>query len=169
MTAPIIEVRKVSAQWRPTSRQPSHTSANVYLAFDPVSSALNPFRVARPINSGTANIAITAVTASMPSHRKSCHRCNAARRSSDRASRMKSSAEQPNNQPLEQIVPLKAAIKVMPSTARRKNSAGLKAKTMGPAIGNRRLRNMAPMTPPTPEAASVAPRARPASPFWAMG
>ncbi len=60
-------------------------------------------------------------------------------------------------------------MKVMPSSASRKNSAGLNAITTGSSTGIMTANTIAPMMPPTPEAVTLAPSARPASPFLAMG
>ena len=60
-------------------------------------------------------------------------------------------------------------MKVMPSSASRKNSAGLNASTTGSSTGIMTANTIAPMMPPKPEAVTLAPSARPASPFLAIG
>ena len=65
--------------------------------------------------------------------------------------------------------PLKAARKVTPSSASMKNSGEPMASTRGRTMGMARARAKAPKTAPTRELMSDAPRARPASPFLAMG
>jgi hypothetical protein len=60
-------------------------------------------------------------------------------------------------------------MKVMPITASRKNSAGLNDSTIGSRTGIIIAKTIAPMMPPTPDAVMLAPRARPASPFLAIG
>ncbi len=65
--------------------------------------------------------------------------------------------------------PARNAIRVMPSTASRKNSAGLKLRTIGSSTGIMSAKTIAPTMPPKPEAVMLAPSARPASPFLAIG
>ena len=66
-------------------------------------------------------------------------------------------------------VPLRDARKVTPSSASMKNSGDPMASTSGRTMGMARASAKAPKTAPTSELMSDAPRARPASPFLAMG
>ncbi len=71
--------------------------------------------------------------------------------------------------PLKIAEPETNATKVIPSRARKKNSAGLNFSTIGSMTGISTASTMAPMTPPMPDAIRLAPSATPASPFLAMG
>ncbi len=75
----------------------------------------------------------------------------------------------PTATPLIRLRPDSIAMKVMPNSASRKNSAGENASTTGCSTGSIAARNIAPITPPTPDAPSDAPSARPASPLCAIG
>ena len=71
--------------------------------------------------------------------------------------------------PLKMVAPETKATKVMPSRARKKNSAGLNFRTIGSITGIRTASTPAPITPPTPDAIRLAPSAIPAWPFFAIG
>ena len=75
----------------------------------------------------------------------------------------------PASTPLSLLSPLSAARKQIPRIAREKNSGDLKDSTSGVTMGMAAAREKAPTMAPTSELMSAAPRARPASPFLAMG
>ncbi len=71
--------------------------------------------------------------------------------------------------PLTIARPLSDAINVTPNMASMKNSGERMDNTSGRTTGIARARAKAPNTAPTSELVRAAPRARPASPFFAMG
>ncbi len=74
----------------------------------------------------------------------------------------------PNNpqiRPFKKFLPESVAMKVMPNSASRKNSAGLNARIMGSRMESESPRNTAPIRPPTVDAPKLAPRALPAKPL----
>ena len=75
----------------------------------------------------------------------------------------------PTSTPFTTSSPLTAPMKVIPRSARKNNSAGPNASTVGCTIGISAARNTAPNTPPTADAARLAPSARPPSPRRAIG
>ena len=131
----------------------------------------------RSMISGMANRPTVTDTRDRPSHRKS------AASSPMRGSRVKrgtlsmgsrpmvarTSPKAPVHNPLSMLPPLRDATKVIPRSASMKNSEEPMESTRGCTMGMARARAKAPKTAPTSELMSAAPRARPASPFFAMG
>src|SRR5437879_625211 len=74
----------------------------------------------------------------------------------------------PARSPFRRASPLSEATKVMPSTASMKNSGEPRVSTSGRTMGIASPRTRAPNTAPMSELIIAAPRARPASPFFAM-
>ena len=136
-----------------------------------------PPLVARSMISGMANSPTVAGTSPMPAppvspppHRymvPKVKRSVAVCMSSPTSEKMK--PRPPAASPLITLPPLRAPTKVTPATVSMKNSGVPRASTRGVTTGMATAMAPAPMRAPMSELMSEAPRARPASPFLAMG
>ncbi len=131
---------------------------------------MDPPLTPRAIISGIAKMPSTAATTLTPSQSQSWPKVKRSEPvCGSSPTRDTNSPRNPTETPLIRLRPESIAMKVIPNSARRKNSAGEKARMTGLRTGSMAARNSAPITPPTPDAPRDAPSARPASPRCAIG
>ncbi len=166
MKVPRKLLRIVTPQCRKVSLTPSHTPPNLPTL---VSAILVPL-TARSMISGMANSPIPTGTRLSPFIRYGMSKPNLM------APVLGSIPMVAINKPVQPAIkprvrdsPLRAAIKLMPSSASIKNSGEPRDSTSGVTMGIEAARTKAPTTAPIRELNRAAPRARPASPFLAMG
>ncbi len=162
---PTVLQRMTSHQWRNVSFTPSMTPPSFFTCSVAMLERWTP----RSMISGMAKNPMVMGISPSPSQRKTWPKVNRwtpvcgssptveRKRPIPAASRAFSKAP-----------PLSEAIKVRPRIASMKSSGEPKVRTSGRTTGMVRARMKAPKMAPTSELMSTAPRARPASPFFAM-